>query len=303
MDKNMITYGELISWFQKELGQMYDSREIPSLVSMLAEECWGLSKGQLLLQRDEMISPDRYAELIKVMSELKLGTPLQYILGNAWFFDHRFYVNANVLIPRPETEELVEWVVGRRRGDLATGRRDDGQDPVVEPARILDIGTGSGCIAVSLKLKMPEAEVWAMDVSLPALEVARYNAETLGADVKFILGDILNWQNTKLGSFDVIVSNPPYITTNEKTLMRANVLDYEPELALFVHDSDPLVFYKAIADFSLHHLNEGGMLFFEINEAFGKEVVELLESKGYHNLTLRRDMMGKDRMVMGRFQN
>jgi len=298
MDQKQLTYGEIPAVMQQALGQMYDSREIPSMAYLLASACWGMSKGKMLLQKQEILTDARQAQFYTILQELCLGSPIQYILGNADFFRHQFLVNPNVLIPRPETEELVQWVVDEVRervGDGEIGGEGEG-------VRILDIGTGSGCIAISLKLEFPQTEVWALDVSFPALETARHNAEILDADVRFILADILAEHDIVKGKFDLIVSNPPYITTNEKSLMRANVLDYEPEIALFVNEQEPLVFYQAIAAFSRQHLHPGGKLFFEINEAFGPDMIRLMEKCGFTAVELRKDMMGKDRMVCGQLR-
>ncbi|MEI6576577.1 MAG: peptide chain release factor N(5)-glutamine methyltransferase [Bacteroidota bacterium] len=301
MDPIKMTFGSLVPYLLKDLEQMYDSREIPSLLYLMAENRWGMSKGQLLLQREDDLSQNQINDLENILSELKLGTPIQYILGCAWFYDYQFRVNPNVLIPRPETEELLAWALGawgnEGSGKWGMGEAGDGEPEKRRRIRILDIGTGSGCIAITLKLKIPDADVWAMDVSLPALETARYNAESLGAEIKFILGDILAWDKSNLGDFDIIISNPPYITTNEKMLMRANVLEFEPEMALFVHDDDPLIFYNAIADFSKKYLARSGKLFFEINEAFGKDMIALLKNKGFTDIMLNQDIHGKDRMI------
>lgn len=224
----------------------------------------------------------------KIKKRLLEGEPVQYVVGFAWFYGLKFKVNSNVLIPRPETEELVEWV-------LETTKKNS-------PLKILDIGTGSGCIPVTLKVKNPTLNVSAVDISEGALITASRNAYRMNADIDFKRIDILNENDwTQLSDFHTIISNPPYIPNKEKALMHNNVLDYEPHLALFVDNDDALIFYTQIADFALLHLNTEGALFFECNEYNATEVVEMLHNKGFKTVELRQDMSGKDRMIRAIF--
>lgn len=232
------------------------------------------------------------SEYEAMRTRLLRGEPVQYVVGFAWFYGFKFKVNNSVLIPRPETEELVEWV-------LETAKQ---RQKAYKKVSVLDIGTGSACIPVTLKVKNPQLEVSAIDVSESALITGSRNAYRHGAEVDFKKMDILEtdlW--SELSNFDMIVSNPPYIPYAEKDLMETNVLDYEPHLALFVDDDNALIFYEKIADFALTHLNTEGVLFFETNAFNAAQVVETLKSKGFKNVELRKDMSGKDRMVKGEF--
>lgn len=225
------------------------------------------------------------------LSELLQWRPIQYVMGEAWFHGMKFRVDERVLIPRPETEELVDWV--------AESYRLSGSD--LKATRILDIGTGSGCIAISLKKKMPQALIWGLDVSPGALEVAVFNASSLMADVSWILADVLDPAAThQIPEVDIIVSNPPYVLHDDRLDMRRNVLDWEPHTALFVDGPDPLRFYRRIADLGLAKLPAGGEIFFEIHEAKSGEVIDLLLERGYKEPEARRDMTGRDRMVRAR---
>lgn len=207
-------------------------------------------------------------------------------MHEAWFAGMQFYVDENVLIPRPETEELVAWIVQEHK------------TLHLQNVKILDIGTGSGCIPIALKKQLPTCDIHAADISKGALSTAQKNASTLHAAITFHEVDILDeTSRNRLSKFDVVVSNPPYIKQSEEAAMHYNVLKYEPHLALFVPDEDALLFYKAIADFGLQHLTAGGKLFFEINEMLGASVKALLKQKGYSNVEIRKDMQGKDRMV------
>jgi release factor glutamine methyltransferase len=218
------------------------------------------------------------------LGDLQRGRPFQYVLGKAYFYGINLSVSESVLIPRPETEELVHRII---------------KDWSREAPRIIDIGTGSGCIALALKKNLPHATVYAVDVSPDALAVARQNASDLDLHVEFMLADILEWDVVMDSSlkFDVGVSNPPYITPKEREDMEEHVLFYEPDIALFAPEESPLLFYQHIADFALKHLNDHGKLYFEINRYFGSEVVDLLRKKGFKNVQLIQDMQGADRMV------
>jgi release factor glutamine methyltransferase len=216
--------------------------------------------------------------------------PVQYVLNEAWFYGLKFYVDQNVLIPRPETEELVDQLI------------TDCKFPIDE-LNILDIGSGSGCIAISIKTKLRKAEVWSCDISKEALEAAKKNATALGADVNFVHLDFLDkTARENLPSFDIIISNPPYVPEKDKTTMQPNVLNYEPATALFVPDNDPLIFYRAIAEFGKTHLNKNGKVYAEIHESLGNDTMELFRSKGY-KAEVRKDMQGKERMIIATIGN
>lgn len=248
-----------------------------------------MSKLDRIVHKTKMLSPDQKQRLKTAIEALQRQEPVQYITGTGWFYGMELLVNKNVLIPRPETEELVEWIVQ----DAAHRHR----------LHLLDVGTGSGCIPLALKKSLPDAQVSAMDVSEGALEVARSNASRLRLEVNFLLMDALNpAQVSTLPSFDLIVSNPPYITQSEQQSMQEQVWGYEPSIALFVPDSDALLFYRHISIMAKQKLLPDGALYFEINEALGKEVVALMEGLGFKEVTLKQDMFGKDRMVKGKLK-
>ena len=284
----MQTIKDVFENYKSVLNAVYDTNEIAAVTLLVINEVCALSKAKIKAFPETAISPPQSKELTNILNELKTGRPVQYVLGKTEFYGLPFNVNPSVLIPRPETEELVEWVIESvGSGKLAVGS-------------ILDIGTGSGCIAITLKKNLPGFKVSAIDISAAALETAASNAKLNGVDVQFINSDILNFgSEIEIPKFQIIISNPPYVTLHDKTQMHANVTDFEPHSALFVPENDPLLFYKAIADFATTNLTENGLLFFEINESYGKETVELLNSKGFKNIELRKDMSGKDRMVKG----
>jgi len=281
----MKTIKEVFSAYKQALGALYDASEIEALTLLVVSEICGLSKAKIKAFPETEIAQTQYEKLNATLTRLKTGEPIQYILGHTEFYGLPFKVNPSVLIPRPETEELVEWALAVGSGQLAVGS-------------ILDIGTGSGCIAISLKKNLPDAQVSAIDISTQALATAKQNAELNEVEINFIEGDILNIKS-EIPKSGIIISNPPYVTLKDKKQMHTNVNDFEPHTALFVPDNDPLIFYKAIADFALKNLSENGKLFFEINESLGNETVELLKGKGFKNIDLRKDMSGRDRMVMG----
>jgi len=282
----MKTIQDVFALFKQSLGSVYDANEIEAVTLLVINEISGLSKGQIKAFPEKEIIVEQAEKLDEILSRLKTGEPVQYILGYTEFYGLPFKVNPSVLIPRSETEELVEWVLNSVEGKYSK-------------ASILDIGTGSGCIAISLKKNLPEALVLAIDISVSALETAKQNADLNGVDVSFIEVDILNFVTYNLQQSSIIISNPPYVTLYDKMQMHTNVTDFEPHSALFVPDEDPLIFYKAIADFALDHLTENGLLFLEINESLGMETVELLKKKGFKNIELREDMSGRDRMIKG----
>jgi release factor glutamine methyltransferase len=254
----------------------------------VARQVSRFDRGKLSLNSSESVPEPDLVLYNGILKELKTGKPVQYVLGETLFYGLSFKVNPAVLIPRPETEELVEWVLESVAAEAMSG------------LQILDVGTGSGCIAVVLKKHMDTAGVFALDVSKDSLSMASDNAVINEVVINFIEADIREYSGRE--TFDVIVSNPPYITTNEKREMHENVLAHEPHLALFVSNEDPLVFYKAIADFALLNLKPDGLLFFEINEHLGKETVQILNDKSFIDIELRRDMQGKDRMIKCRLK-
>lgn len=272
---------ELEEYYQLELGQIYEEDETTALFSLAAEHVLQLTQIKLRMSRDNDLSHIHLQKMLSILNDLKMYKPIQHILGEAHFYGSVYKVNENVLIPRPETEELVDWIIA----DHST-RKD---------LNILDIGTGSGCIPISLKRFLPTAKVSSIDISEKALTVARENAQALHTTVNFIQADILNYSSED--KLDIMVSNPPYIRDLEKEQMHQNVLSHEPHLALFVSNENPLVFYKAIADLAIKTLNPGGYLYLEINEYLGEETIDMLQGKGYSNIALRKDMQGKDRMI------
>ena len=267
-----------------KLSIIYDKSEASQITDWVMEYLTGSKKAERMLYKNAAITDKEEYLLQQYIERLMQQEPVQYVLNEAWFSGLKFYVDKNVLIPRPETEELVEWIISNRKfpdSDL----------------KILDIGTGSGCIPISLKRKVQKSTMWACDISAAALEVAKRNATALGAEVNFILLNFLDsntWQ--QLPFFDIIVSNPPYIPEIDKKQMQANVLQYEPATALFVPDNDPLVFYKAIAEFGKTHLNKAGCIYTEIHEDLGEATMAIFQSAGY-TTELKKDMHQKDRMI------
>ena len=272
----------IVNEIREALRGIYPDSEALSLAKMLLVEAFGFSTLELYGGKDKEISGKRRDVLDKMLSRLQKNEPIQYVLGKETFCGLDFEVDSNVLIPRPETRELVEWIVADRKLDAS--------------CRILDIGTGSGCISISLAKFLSGAEVEAWDISEGALEVARRNAVRNAVEVLFRQQDVL-YALPGETRYDVIVSNPPYITEKEKLDMDANVLDWEPSAALFVPDADPLLFYRKIAELGLSMLNIGGALYFEINRAYGQETVSMLERLSYKQIELRKDEWGNDRMV------
>ena len=272
----------IVNEIRNALREHYPDSEALALAKMLLVEAFGFSTLELYGGKDKEISGKRLDVLNEMIARLKKNEPIQYVIGAEVFCGWTFEVNENVLIPRPETQELVRWIEADWKSDA--------------PCRILDVGTGSGCIAISLSKLLEGAEVEAWDISEGALRVARRNADRNEAQVVFRQVDVLK-ACTEDCRYDVIVSNPPYITESEKQDMDANVLDWEPHTALFVPDADPLLFYRRIAELGVSMLNEGGALYFEINRAYGEETVRMLEGLGYKQIELRKDNWGNDRMI------
>ncbi|MCV9926484.1 peptide chain release factor N(5)-glutamine methyltransferase [Flavobacterium sp. LS1R49] len=271
--------------FIQELSGIYDVLEVESFFYLILEVKRNLKQIDLALNPDLSFSEQEIADWSILVSELKKEIPIQYLLGKTNFYGLDFEVNSNVLIPRPETEELVEWII---KENLNVGKSNG--------LKILDIGTGSGCIAISLAKNLPHAQVYAIDVSENALATAKRNAISNGVSVTFLLQNILETEDL-MQEFDVIVSNPPYVRNLEKEEIKKNVLDYEPHLALFVEDNDALIFYRKIAELAQTNLRKNGSLYFEINQYLGKETVKLLENLGFKNIELRKDIYDNDRMI------
>lgn len=268
--------------FQIELSPFFDSMEIDQFFYLTLEKFHQLKRVDLALQPNFEITSEENQNWDSVLNDLKTQKPIQYILGETSFYGLTFQVNENTLIPRPETEELVQWILETHPDDSTIS--------------ILDIGTGTGCIPITLKKNRPEATVCAIDISEKALEVATRNALNNQVDVNFLLRDILT--TTKLDqSFDVIVSNPPYVRDIERDEIAANVLQFEPHLALFVKDNDPLVFYRKITRLAQKYLQPKGQLFFEINQYLGDEMIALVQSFGFTQIEIRKDIYGKNRML------
>jgi release factor glutamine methyltransferase len=258
-------------------------KEAKSFFSFLCEAWLGLTRSDLILNPDKEISESEILKFLYGIKDLKKNRPVQYVAGKTWFYGLEIRVEEGVLIPRPETEELVDWIVTSNSNKNAKN--------------IVDIGTGSGCIGLAIKSKLIDANVTGLDFSDEALKIAKCNAENLSLDVRFQQFDALNWQEFKFeNKFDLIVSNPPYIPEEDKASMHPNVLDYEPDMALFVPNESPLIFYEAIADFAKENLKKGGAVYFEIHEDFGLEVGRMLNRKGFDPLVLC-DLQAKERMV------
>ncbi|OXA70240.1 protein-(glutamine-N5) methyltransferase, release factor-specific [Flavobacterium aquidurense] len=271
--------------FIKELSPFYDAYEAESFFYLILEDKHKLRQIDLALNHELTFSDSDFTVWNSLLKELKKEIPIQYLLGKTHFYGLEFEVNENVLIPRPETEELVEWIINE---NLKADR--------TKKIKILDIGTGSGCIAISLAKNIPNAEVYAIDVSKKAIETAKRNALYNKVEVNFILQNILETEVLKC-NFDIIVSNPPYVRNLEKEEIKKNVLDYEPHLALFVEDNDALIFYRKIAELAKKNLLENGQLYFEINQYLGKETKDLLENMDFKNIELRKDIYDNDRMI------
>ncbi len=270
-------------YLKAELSGLYSDLEIRNLFFQIMEHLTGGTHAEILANKYSDLSDTQIKEFESILVRLKKSEPIQYVLGVSYFYGLDFMVRKGVLIPRPETEELVDWII------------KDVKDN--SNIKVLDIGTGSGCIAISLARNLHLNGIVAYDVSEEALCIAKENAEKNNIKLDLQLVDILQRSQEKLEEFDVIVSNPPYIRELEKADMEANVLDYEPDTALFVTNRDPLVFYRHIAQFAMINLKKGGLLYFEINQAFGQATVDLLSKLGFVNIKLRKDCYGKDRMI------
>ena len=282
-----MTLLELRSKFLIDLKEFYPKTEILSFYFLLIEYHLGLKKVDISLSPEKELTPKESELIFSALYRLKKEEPIQYIIGETAFYGLTFKVDHNVLIPRPETEELVDWII-----------KDSNK---YQSLRILDIGTGSGCIAISLAKHLPNAEVYALDISKKALQVAEYNAKNNKVSIQFIEQDILKTNVTLKGAdnlqFDIIVSNPPYVTESEKAAIKKNVLAFEPHSALFVDDTNPILYYEAIVMFAKKNIRKEGKLFFEINQYLSNVITQMLEKNGLTQIELRKDLYGNDRMI------
>lgn len=271
------------NYIKQAINGQYPDTEASAIAKAILTDVFQLSTTDLYASKDMNFSTNQAKKLEVIITRLRANEPLQYILGNCYFCGLNFHVEPGVLIPRPETAELVEWIISDRKSSDS-------------PIRILDIGTGSGCISISLAKNLPQSEVYAWDISEDAIRIASDNANRLDANVRFRQTDVLGQVPTDT-MMNVIVSNPPYITEAERTDMDANVTDWEPDTALFVPDNTPLLFYERIAEIGKQILTPDGTIYFEINQRFGTETVDMLRKKGYRNVELRKDLSGNDRMI------
>jgi release factor glutamine methyltransferase len=266
----------------KQLSKVYEHAEAVAITNMVMQELTGQSKSERRMASHLELTEAQQQQLQQMVAQLEQSCPVQYVIGKAWFYNMELLVNEAVLIPRPETEELVQWVL-------------DEKENIAAP-NILDIGTGSGCIAIALKKNWPEAQVSGLDVSEEALAIATKNAALQKADVHFLQADILDESSWPTQTFDIIISNPPYIPQQESDVLDKNVTDWEPHLALFVPDNDPILFYKKIGAFAKTHLHASGTLFFECHQQYVKQVLTALKEMGF-DAQQKADMFGNDRMV------
>lgn len=278
----MNTIRQLSQYALQELKDTYNPQEIQSICRIVFLDVLQYTKIDIHIRKNEILDESFVDKFFEIVRLLKIGHPLQYIIGETEFSGLKFGVNPSTLIPRPETEELV--LLTRER--LAAGKK------------VLDIGTGSGCIAIALSAACPEAEITGIDISPEAVETARANAVRNRVKAEFLIRDILHFETEAWQQYDLIVSNPPYVRESEKQDMQRHVLDHEPHRALFVPDSDPLLFYRRIAEFGCRYLASGGFLYFEINEALGKETAALLENYNYRQVHVVKDLFDKDRFVV-----
>lgn len=276
--------GQAFIKLKKELALQYDSQEAIAMAHAYIEALTGWSKTERLIQKEQLLTQNQYLTLQKDLVRLLSCEPLQHIIGYQWFAGSKFLVNKHVLIPRPETEELVQWIIDEHCSSPQLS--------------ILDIGTGSGCIPISLKKKLSQANIMSFDVSKEALTVAVENAKTIGVSIDFKHLDFLNEANWKdIPSVDILVSNPPYIPLAEKDYLDRNVRDFEPPVALFVDDTDRFIFYRKLAFFGLDKLNKSGAIYCEIHRDFAQETTTVFAEAGYTNIELRKDIFGNDRML------
>jgi release factor glutamine methyltransferase len=283
MKNSNYTIENITNLFKKELKPLYPKEDIKGFIRWALGHVTGYTSIEMAMNRNKVISENQTNHLLQIIERLKTYEPIQYVLGETEFYGLKIKVNPNVLIPRPETEELVDWIIKENKN---------------KPVTILDIGMGSGCIAIALKKNLPSAQIIAIDIAEDALIIAKENALLNKVSIEFIKINIFDKsiRNT-LPSIDIIVSNPPYITQQEKPFMEKNVLDYEPHLALFVSNENPLLFYKEILDFASERLNKDGLIYWEINESMEGNLKTLLNQYGHHNFEFRKDLRGKERML------
>jgi release factor glutamine methyltransferase len=274
---------ELFNHISEKLKTVESKKEADSITYIILDELFHHSRTDVLIDKEVADYESKADELDQIIERLLNKEPIQHILGNTEFYGRKFLVNKNVLIPRPETEELIHLIITA--------------DKSLKEGKIVDIGTGSGIIPITLKKELPENNLLGIDISHAALATAKRNAQLNNVEVEFIEDDILNSESDYLAHSDIVISNPPYVTNSERKIMDAKVLEYDPALALFVEDDDPLLFYRVIAEKAYDKLNVGGKLYFEINEQFGDEVVKLLTKYKYKNITLIKDMQGKNRFT------
>lgn len=281
-----MTIQEAKIYIQSELLGFYPENEIFGLTKIIFSDAFNISTIDLLVKKNNILEVEQQKKLNEIISKLKNNEPIQYILGFTEFYGLKFNVNDNVLIPRQETEELVDLIISENKNK--------------KNLKVLDIGTGSGCIAISLAKNILNSKVYTIDISKDAIKLAKTNSLENNTQITFIQKDILKEKNINIvDKYDIIVSNPPYVTVSEKKLMNKNVLEFEPELALFVEDNNALIFYKKITEFATKHLTKNGKLYFEINEKFGNETKEVLHSYNFKNIKLIKDINGKNRIVCG----
>jgi len=295
-----MTLKDLQKLFHHNLDPYYGKQEVSSFFVLILEHYFKMTRMYLALHPNQFINNEDQEVFFKVLKALKEQKPIQYILGTTTFCGFTFKLNEHTLIPRPETEELVNWSVKSLENKVLGIKRSKENDRIL---KILDIGTGSGCIAISIAKKLPHVKVYAMDISLEALKIAKNNANSNSVNINFIHADILKNEvkilEFKALKFDLIISNPPYVRLMEKPQIKANVLNYEPHLALFVKNDNPLVFYNKIREFAEEKLNDKGELFFEINEYLSEETVNLIKDYNFIQVELKKDIFGKYRMVKG----
>jgi len=284
MGVNIRTIKDIRVYVSQELDTIYLEPELSALTNIIIKTLLGVTKLHQIYLADQTVTPTQIQSCIRICRELKTGKPVQYILGETSFYECRLKVTSATLIPRPETEELVDYVIKENKG--FTGN-------------IIDFGTGSGCIAIALARNLPGAKIFGIDISEEALEIAKENALVNNANVLFYKSDILNPGIGALPKAEIIISNPPYVRESEKKLMNRNVIDFEPHTALFVSDNDPLVFYRAILSIAEKILFPGGRVWFEINEALGNSMVDLLTSFGYINIEVIKDINNRERIIKG----
>lgn len=286
-------------YIRNSLESIYPTNEAVIMADMLLEHFTSFSKGDRLMNKEADLTQEQEVAIHKGVERLLKHEPIQYIMNKCWFYGMELFVDPSVLIPRPETEELVAWIINDVRSAgynvFSRGTADADETDLL---KILDVGTGSGCIALALKKAMPQAEVWGCDLSEEALNVARRNGSALDIRVDFQgLNFLDQLQQKQLPTVNILVSNPPYIPIRDKDLMNKNVVEHEPHTALFVPDEDPLIFYRALAKFASSRLHENGSIYMEIHEDLGNDVVRLFSDEGYNKIELRKDMQQKNRMV------